>query len=236
MERFVSICHPTTGSSANNRFGWNLLFSLFLISLLEYEMKNTVLAIALAASAFALPAISHADSGDNGAGGFFINGNVGQSDLDKGFYNDKDTGYGANVGYRWAFSPNVAIGVEGGYTKLGSFDPKSGAILDIGGAVPRADVQGWNLGLNGHFNLSPNWYVSARGGYFRGDVKGQTFEGPSATTFVDDTSNKYYAGAGFGYDFSRNVSVGLNYDYYKVDTDGLKLDPHLISVSGEYRF
>src|SRR5580693_4687387 len=110
MERFVSICHPTTGSSANNRFGWNLLFSLFLISLLEYEMKNTVLAIALAASAFALPAISRADSGD--AGGFFINGNVGQSNLDKGAYSGNDTGYGANVGYRWAFSPNVAIGVE----------------------------------------------------------------------------------------------------------------------------
>jgi OOP family OmpA-OmpF porin/outer membrane immunogenic protein len=195
-------------------------------------MKNTVLAIALAASAFALPAISHADSGD--AGGVFINGNVGQSDLDKGVYNDKDTGYGANVGYRWAFSPNVAIGVEGGYTQLGSFSPKSSA--DIGGTFPQAKVEGWNLGLNGHFNLSPNWYVSARGGYFRGDVKGETFASPATATYVDDTSNKYYAGAGFGYDFSKNVSVGLNYDYYKANTNGLNLDPHLISVSGEYRF
>ena len=197
-------------------------------------MKNTVLAIALAASAFALPAISRADSGDNGAGGFFINGNVGQSDLDKGFYNDKDTGYGANVGYRWAFSPNVAIGVEGGYTKLGSFDPNQHG--DLGAVFPQAKVEGWNLGLNGHFNLSPNWYVSARGGYFRADVKGAIFEGPSSTELVDETSNKYYAGAGFGYDFSRNISVGLNYDYYKANTSGLNLDPHLISVSGEYRF
>ena len=197
-------------------------------------MKNTVLAIALAASAFALPAISRADSGDNGAGGFFINGNVGQSDLDKGLYNDHDTGYGANVGYRWAFSPNVAIGVEGGYTKLGTFDPKENS--DIAGTFPRASVEGWNLGLNGHFNLSPNWYVSARGGYFRGDVKGETFPSVATATFVDATSNKYYAGAGFGYDFSKNVSVGLNYDYYKTDTQGLALDPRLISVSGEYRF
>jgi opacity protein-like surface antigen len=204
-------------------------------------MKNTVLAIALAASAFALPAISRADSGD--AGGFFINGNVGQSNLDKGAYSDNDTGYGANVGYRWAFSPNVAIGVEGGYTKLGSFDPKnslSGAGLDS------ADVKGWNLGLNGHFNLSPNWYVSARGGYFRSDVRGDQILGTSSTPggtgtiydvqHIDDHSNKYYAGAGFGYDFSRNVSVGLNYDYYKANTDGLNLSPRLISVSGEYRF
>lgn len=202
-------------------------------------MKNKVLAIALAASAFALPAVSFADGND--AGGFFINGNVGQSNLDKGSYNDNDTGYGANVGYRWAFSPNVAIGVEGGYTKLGSFDPKnslSGAGLDS------ADVKGWNLGLNGHFNLSPNWYVSARGGYFRSDVRGDQILGTSTTPggtvyelqSVDDHSNKYYAGAGFGYDFNRNVSVGLNYDYYKANTDGLNLSPRLISVSGEYRF
>jgi OOP family OmpA-OmpF porin/outer membrane immunogenic protein len=194
-------------------------------------MKNTVLAIALAASAFALPAISHADSGDNGAGGFFINGNVGQSDLDKGAYNDKDTGYGANVGYRWAINPSVALGVEGGYTELGSFSPVS----TVSNGFPDAKIHGWTAGVNGHFNISPNWYVSARGGLFRADVKGGYFNS-FAPVVVDDTSNKYYAGAGFGYDFSRNVSVGLNYDYYKVDTDGLKLDPHLISVSGEYRF
>jgi opacity protein-like surface antigen len=199
-------------------------------------MNKKLLALAIAASAVALPVLSMAQSADQGAGGVFINGQIGRSDLDKGFYNDDDTGYGANVGYRWAFSPNLAIGVEGGYTRLGSFDPKSGAVLDLGAPIPQAKVQGWNLGLNGHFNLNPNWYISARGGYFRGDVKGQTFEGPSATTYVDETSNKYYAGAGFGYDFSRNISVGLNYDYYKVDTKGLDLDPHLISVSGEYRF
>ena len=199
-------------------------------------MNKKVLALALAASAVALPVLSMAQSADQGAGGFFINGQVGRSDLDKGFYNDKDTGYGANVGYRWAFTPNVAIGVEGGYTRLGSFDPKNGAILDLGAPIPQAKVQGWNLGLNGHFNLNPNWYISARGGYFRGDVKGETFASPVTTTYVDDTSNKYYAGAGFGYDFNRNVSLGLNYDYYKVDTKGLNLDPHLISVSGEYRF
>ena len=29
---------------------------------------------------------------------FFINGNIGQSNLDKGAYDDSDTGYGANIG------------------------------------------------------------------------------------------------------------------------------------------
>jgi len=197
-------------------------------------MNKKVLALALAASAAALPVLSMAQSADQGAGGFFINGQVGRSELDKGIYDDHDTGYGANVGYRWALNPNVALGVEGGYTKLGSFDPKN--VGDLAGPLGRADVKGWNLGVNGHFNLTPNWYISARGGYFRGDVQGTYFADAATPVRVDSTSNKYYAGAGFGYDFSRNVSVGLNYDYYKVDKDGLKFDPNLISVSGEYRF
>jgi OOP family OmpA-OmpF porin/outer membrane immunogenic protein len=198
-------------------------------------MNKKALALALAASAVALPVLSQAQSADQGNGGFFVNGQVGRSSLDKGIYNDNDTGYGANVGYRWAINPSVALGVEGGYTKLGSFDPKISG--DLGAPIGRADVKGWNLGVTGHFNLTPNWYVSARGGYFRGDVQGyylnSVVEGP---VHVDSTSNKYYAGAGFGYDFSRNFSVGLNYDYYKTDKDGLKFDPDLISVSGEYRF
>ncbi len=195
-------------------------------------MKNTLLALALSAAGLAMaPAISHADDGSNG--GFFVNGNVGQSNLDRGAYNDSDTGYGANVGYRWAFSPSVALGVEGGYTKLGSFNPKS-EFSGLG--LNNAQIQGWNAGVNGHFNLSPNWYVSARTGLFRGDLKGDFIDASGTPNYVNDTSNKYYAGAGFGYDFSNNLSVGLNYDYYKADKDGLNFNPDLVSVSAEYRF
>lgn len=194
-------------------------------------MKRSLFALALATAAV-VPALGFAADSNGGNGGFFVNGNVGQSNLSKGAYDDNDTGYGANVGYRWALNPNVALGVEGGYTNLGNFDPKDGfGTLGIG----RAKVDGWNVGVNGHFNLSPNWYVSARGGLFRGDVKGGYLAG-GVPVYVDDTSNKYYAGAGFGYDFNNNLSVGLNYDYYKVNKDGLNLTPNLVSVSAEYRF
>lgn len=194
-------------------------------------MKNTLFTIALATAGLSVvPAISHADT--NGNGGFFVNGNVGQSNLSKGAYDDNDTGYGVNLGYRWAINPNVALGVEGGYTKLGEFQPKD-TFSSLG--LTKAKVEGWNAGVNGHFNVSPNWYISARGGLFRGDVKGAYLAG-TTPVYVDDTSTKYYAGAGFGYDFSNNLSVGLNYDYYKVKKEGLNLDPNLVSVSAEYRF
>jgi len=208
------------------------------ITKLENDMKNTLFAIALAsAGIIAAPTISHAAEGDNG--GFFVNGNVGRSNLDKGAYNDSDTGYGANIGYRWALSPSVALGIEGGYTQLGEFGLRDN--ISAAG-LPNAKIEGWNAGVNGHFNISPNWYISGRTGLFRGDVKGVYFTGgaygtPGSTpVYVDDTSTKYYAGAGFGYDFSNNFSVGLNYDYYKVDKQGLYFGPDLVSVSAEYRF
>jgi OOP family OmpA-OmpF porin/outer membrane immunogenic protein len=200
-------------------------------------MRNTLLAIALSAAGFAaLPAAHAADNHS----GFFINGSIGRSSLDQGLYDDNDTGYLGNVGYRWAVSPNVLLGVEGGYAHLGDFSPGNAPA-----GVGDASVKGWNLGVNGHFNVTDNWYVSGRGGYFRAKARasylGPVITDPSGGTVVsvnrlDDTSNKWYAGAGFGYDFNPNFSVGLNYDYYRAETAGQKFDPDLVSVSGEYRF
>jgi OOP family OmpA-OmpF porin/outer membrane immunogenic protein len=194
-------------------------------------MKNTLIAIALATAGLAaIPLTSHA--ADNN-GGFFINGNVGESNLSKGAYDDSDTGFGGNVGYRWAVAPNILLGVEGGYTDLGSFSPKN---RYSGLGLPDAELKGWNVGANGHFNLTPNWYLSGRAGWFRADVKGGYFDPTGAVVRVDDTANKWYAGAGFGYDFSNNFGIGLNYDYYKADKSNLDLNADLISVSAEYRF
>lgn len=193
-------------------------------------MKNTLFAIALATAGLAaFPAASQAANNS----GFFINGSVGQSNLDKGAYDDSDTGYTANIGYRWAVAPNVLLGVEGGYTDLGSISPKNGY---RGSGVGDAEISGWNLGVNGHFNVTDNWYVSGRAGLFRADLKGGYLDGAGLPVRVDDNGNKWYAGAGFGYDFNNNFSVGLNYDYYKADKYGLNFNPSLVSVSGEYRF
>jgi opacity protein-like surface antigen len=194
-------------------------------------MKNTLFAIALATAGLtAIPLTSHAAD----QSGFFINGNVGDSNVSKGLYDDDDTGFGANVGYRWAVVPNVLLGVEGGYTDLGKFSTKN-SFSGLG--IPDAELKGWNLGANGHFNITDNWYVSGRAGFFRADVKGGYVDPFSGNVVhVDDTGNKWYAGAGFGYDFSNNFGIGLNYDYYKADKSNLDLNADLISVSAEYRF
>ncbi len=198
-------------------------------------MKNTLLAIAITAAGLtALPVTTHAAQ-DNA--GFFINGNIGQSTVNKGVYDDNDTAYGVNAGYRWALAPNFALGVEGGYADLGKWSPKSSAsaALPTGEFLNDAKLSGWNAGVNGHLNLTDNWYLSGRTGLFRADLKGDQLVA-GLPVYTKGTSNSWYAGAGFGYDFSNNFSVGLNYDYYKADKTGLKFNPSLVSVSAEARF
>lgn len=198
-------------------------------------MRNTLLVLAIAATGLAtIPVASHAAEDK---GGFFVNGNVGQSDYSKGIYDGTDTAFGINLGYRWALSPNFAFGVEGGYTDLGKWSPKAIAVPTVpaGTSLGDSELKGWTAGVNAHLNLSDNWYLSGRTGLFRADIKGDYFAA-GVPVRVDDTSNKWYAGAGIGYDFSNNFSLGLNYDYYKADKAGLKVDPGLVSVSAEMRF
>ncbi|MBX3696184.1 MAG: porin family protein [Dokdonella sp.] len=198
-------------------------------------MKNSLLVIAVAAAGLAtLPLASHAA---DDKGGFFVNGSIGQSDLSKGVYDDTDTAYGLNLGYRWSVAPNFAIGVEGGYTDLGKWSPKSSAVaaLPEGSFLLDSELKGWTAGVNAHLNLGDNWYLSGRTGLFRADIKGD-YLAAGVPVGVDDTSTKWYAGAGVGYDFSDRFGVGINYDYYKADKNGLKLDPGMLSVSAEARF
>ncbi|HNR91197.1 MAG TPA: outer membrane beta-barrel protein [Dokdonella sp.] len=196
-------------------------------------MKTAIIALALAtAGLVAVPLSAHAQGPDKG--GFFLNGSVGQANVDDGLYDDDDTAFGANFGYRWSVGPGAAFGIEGGYQNLGEWSPKASRVPS-GTLAGKAEVKGWTAGVNGHFNVSDNWYISGRAGLFRADVTGD-YLAAGVPAYVNDTSNKWYAGAGFGYDFSNNLSVGLAWDHYEVDRKNLDLNTDVISVTGEVRF
>ncbi len=196
-------------------------------------MKTPFIALALAAAGLvAAPLAAHAQALDKG--GFFLNGSVGKTNVDDGLYDDDDTGFGANIGYRWSAGPGAAFGIEGGYQNLGEWSPVLRA-SPAGDALGKAELKGWTAGVNGHFNVSDNWYIAGRAGLFRADLEGDYLDG-DVIRRVDDTSNKWYAGAGFGYDFSNNFSIGLHYDHYEVDKRNLDLNADLVSVRGEVRF
>jgi len=198
------------------------------------KIKKTLLALALtSAGLLAVPAV-FAQSAPTQNGGWFINGNVGQTSLNHGPYDDHDTGYGVNGGYRWAVNPSVALGAEVGYNDLGNIHAKnifnSQPVVENG----KSQLHGWTAGVNGHFNVSPNWYVSARTGIYGWKGHGLSNDANPVRKGLDDTS--WYAGAGVGYDFSNNVSLGLNYDYYDAKKDRVNLSTDMVSVSAEYRF
>ena len=211
-------------------------------------MKSPLLPLALAAAGLsALPVIGHAQATD----GAFINVNMGRASLDRGPFDDHDTGYGGNAGYRWAVSPSTLIGFEGGYVNLGKYSaPASATFFPPIGTPPTdpttytgrgsTDLNGWTIGANGHFNLSPNWYIGGHAGFFRASVDSRfRITGPDnsvAQYHYNDNADGWYAGAGLGYDFTHNFSLGLNYDYYRADKNGFKVNPDIVSVSGEYRF
>lgn len=169
-------------------------------------------------------------------GSFFINGGIGRSSVNR----SDDTGYRIGLGYRWAVGPNALVGVEGGYTDLGTI----GAIVatfigPIGGTgVPttrvHADLKehGPTIGVNARFNLTPQWFVVGRGGYMRA----QFTTPPSNINFFGSSEDAWYAGAGFGYDVSSHFSIGMNYDYIRADANGIRIAPTLVTLNGEYRF
>jgi OOP family OmpA-OmpF porin/outer membrane immunogenic protein len=135
-------------------------------------MKKTLLALAFAsASLLALPA-AFAQSTPTHNDGWFVNGNVGRTSIDKGPYDNHDTGYAIGGGYRWAVNPSVALGVEAGYNDLGNIHVKnifnSNDVVEQG----RSQLHGWTAGVNGHFNVGQNWYVSARTGLYSWNVIG----------------------------------------------------------------
>ncbi len=211
-------------------------------------MKNIMLPLTLAAAGlFVLPAIGHAQATD----GAFVSGNLGSASFDSGSIDETDTSYGINGGYRWAVSPSTLIGFEAGYVDLGKYSfPASVTALTPIGTPPTepttyfgsgtTQLSGWTIGANGRFNLSPNWYIGGRVGFLRVSVDSRIrIDRPDGSVMKDHydvNADGWYAGTGFGYDFSNNFSIGLSYDYYSAEKDGAKINPDVVSVSGEYRF
>jgi hypothetical protein len=178
----------------------------------------------LAASTLATSAAGAAD-----LTGWFVNGGAGRAN-----YNATVDGYGAgsdhgsaeivNAGYRTQF-----IGFEAGYTNLGSVSAHDAT------DSAKLSGDGWTVGLNGHFNPTEQWYISARGGAFvwkmhaTANIGGQAYTG-------SERSLDWYAGVGTGYDINRHWSIGANFDYYKMAKHELDIGTRVFTVSAEYRF
>lgn len=197
-------------------------------------MRNTAIVLAIAAVFAAAPVFAQDTTPAGADSGAFINGNIGQSNIKHGINSGDDTGYAVNGGYRWEVAPNFAIGPEIGYNDLGNVRVKNVFNSQPVVAPGKASLHGWTVGANAHYNFTPNWYVSGRGGLYAWNGHGMSNDiNPVSTS---SNSNGWYGGVGVGYDFSRRFGVGVGYDYYHASKNHLNLTTDMVSAQAEYRF
>jgi len=198
------------------------------------KMKKTLLALALTtAGLLAVPAV-FAQSAPTDNGGWFINGNVGRTSINQGPYDGHDTGYALNGGYRWSLAPNFSLGAEVGYNDLGNIHAKNVFNSQPVIAPGKSQLHGWTAGANAHFDLTPDWYLSGRAGLYSWTGHGLSNDINPVRKGL--SNNSWYAGAGVGYNVTRNLSVGLNYDYFDAQKHNVDLSTDMVSASAEYRF
>jgi opacity protein-like surface antigen len=192
----------------------------------EIKMHKKLTALALLMAAACLGTSAQAKD----LTGWFINGGVGSAHYKASYEGvsgtESDTGFQINGGWRSQF-----IGFEGGYVDLGSISENDGL-----GDSAKLSGKGWTLGLNGHFNPTDKWYISARAGFFfwNVDLRAKLADGTGASDSENGMNG--YAGIGTGIDFNRNWSAGVNFDYYKINKDHFEVGTKVYTVNVEYRF
>lgn len=199
---------------------------------------------AMLAAGLALASAS-AFAGD--VGHFFANVGVGRAQYDVGHtdgvaYKLEDKGVTSAVrfGYRWHAA--VDFGVEAGYVHLGKAVMKYHG--DMSSFHSELNAKGWLLGANAAYHFQAPWYVEVRGGWVRSDNHFTTrYEGSGYSGYVSGsgTGHGLYTGIGAGYDFSRDLSLGVHYDSYHPssrveDVDDSDSDVSTLMVQLEYRF
>ncbi|HEX7815314.1 outer membrane protein [Dyella sp.] len=209
---------------------------------------NKFLSAAVLAVLGAASATASADEGN-----FFVNGNIGQANWRDGSaarslyaipgverVKQDNTGPAGQlrVGYRWRSV--VDYGVELGYAYLGERTVNySGA--DFSNNLKQKS-RGYMLGGNLNWNITDQWYVSGRAGWYRGRAVAQERNydavGRSAGTLASNMATGEYMGLGAGYNINQHFSVGLNYDRFHLPGQGgvAATTVNMTTIGGEFRY
>ncbi len=187
---------------------------------------KTLLAVSLLALAGASSVAAAADDDR-----WFVRGNLGTSKLDINDFGNFGSGTAGGVSGGYWFNPN--LGLEGRYMDYGKHD-----VGFVGGGSARID--GWGIGVVGKWNFGPNntgFYVDARGGFLRThtDVPAALQGGGGSVHLTDDHSSGYL-GVGAGWDFSRNLGIGVNYEYAGARAFGVHGQTSTVTGDVEFRF
>jgi hypothetical protein len=211
-------------------------------------------------TAAAAAALSFASFGAKASSeGTFIGLNGGRTNYDishADFHDKTDTAFGAVVGYRWAVDRPFYFGVEGGYVDLGKIQsryeasvPYSSTLVDTYKEKDELKGRAILIGANGKWELPHHWTITGRLGVAHShtsyDYKINETIGNqnvySDSYHSSSNDNGIYAGLGFGYDFTPNLGVTVNYDNYSLKAQNITGDKRTVNVgvwggAVEFRF
>jgi OOP family OmpA-OmpF porin/outer membrane immunogenic protein len=177
------------------------------------KLRNILFAVVWLAPMFA-----HADAND----GFYVDGSFGRGGRD---YDPTTNVINVDAGYHWSW-----FAVEAGYVDFKrtnsnfSLDPIP---LSLG-----YKENGFTAGVAGHWDIVSDWYLSARmGAIFWHDKWYESAVGQKGSA-IRNNGTSWYAGVGVGYDFTKNFSLGLTYDWYNADQNTARVP----SLKAEVRF
>ena len=182
-------------------------------------MNNAVsLVCAFALATLSAPAFAALAQGHQG----FVRAELGNTDFETSIRGggptiseDSDTrGFGGGYWF------NANVGVEGNYVYLYNRALRNGGELEVY-SIGAGLVAKKNFGADGN-----GFYLGGRAGIAYVDEHGS----------ADDGSAQPYYGVNLGYDFNRNVGLGLNYTHHHGEFDFVDIDADVLSISGEYRF
>ena len=171
-------------------------------------MKALVLVSALTASVLAMPAAAQWYAG----GGLGVaNGNLGGSSgaLALGARDSRSTSFKLLGGYQ--FTPNWGLELQ--YADLGRFGYSAcnGAVCGSGSASARQ----WSMAAVGTLPLANNYYLMAKLGATRNEVRGGGFcAGALCASGADGSRSDLLTGVGIGYNFTPRLSMRVEYENF----------------------
>jgi OmpA-OmpF porin, OOP family len=186
-----------------------------------FRLTRYILA-AVATLAASIAPLAHADGQ-----GTFIQAGAGHATQ-----SHSGTAWGVNGGYRWSISQGVYFGAEVGYQDLanGKFRYNQSIVInDITGTkqiasqgTGRVGTHAALLGANLRWDVTDKTYAIVHGGIARYRTRTRTdgtstIDGQPPSTFYNGYNvydTRWYAGAGFGFDFTPQISLQLTYDHY----------------------
>lgn len=201
---------------------------------------NKLFLTATVAALLASPLLSQTARADDNSNGnpdqlqnFYVAGNLGQTQNRSTDMFEHNNSVFQNVRFGWRW--NDYVGPEVGYVYLGR--PKTAYY----GGETSLKSRAATVGVNGKYNIDGSpWFVTGHAGYMRSmSYLGATYGDAEARE--KSWNNGWFAGAGVGYDLTRNVSLAVNYDNYRLQygrpTDGQdRSNVAAFSGSLEYRF